>query len=287
MRRNLENPSTMFFWNDWDNEPGMKFCGLAAQGLLMKMLSLAARSSEHGVVRIGDHPSMREDLPGLLAPSCGETVDTIDKLIDDLITFKVVSINDRGRVFNRRMVAEARLSAARSMAGRRGADVANDRRQKSGKGISKQGGNGGGNDGGKAPTAAWTLSACPSATNGHAALGTARQDVGNQADKTAPSSFFTLSSVSKDTGTAVPEDDARKTFGVCLAFLIENGKDEKGARKLLGRWRRDHGDGAVQAAVAKARSNATSEPVAFIEACLRTGPRRGDVQRADGWSAQP
>jgi hypothetical protein len=38
MSRNPDNPSTTFFWNDWDNEPGMKFCGLAAQGLWVKML---------------------------------------------------------------------------------------------------------------------------------------------------------------------------------------------------------------------------------------------------------
>jgi hypothetical protein len=31
-------------FNDWDNEPGMKFCSLAAQGLWFKMLGLAARS---------------------------------------------------------------------------------------------------------------------------------------------------------------------------------------------------------------------------------------------------
>jgi hypothetical protein len=135
--RNPDNPSTTFFWNDWDNEPGMKFCGLAAQGLWLKMLSLAARSREYGVVLIGDHPSSREDLPALLAPSCGETADAIDKLIDDLITFKVAVIDDHGRIFNRRMLADPKLSAERSLAGRKGADVANRKRQTFGKGVGK------------------------------------------------------------------------------------------------------------------------------------------------------
>jgi hypothetical protein len=98
MSRNPDNPSTTFFWNDLDNEPGMKFCGLAAQGLWVKMLSLAARSHECGVVLIGDHPSLRKDLPALLAASCGETAEAIGKLVDDLITFKVASVDDRGRV---------------------------------------------------------------------------------------------------------------------------------------------------------------------------------------------
>ena len=159
MSHNLDNPSTRWFFNDWDNEPGMKFCSLAAQGLWFKMLGLAARSREYGVVLIGDHPSLRTDLPALLAPSCGETVETIGKLVDDLITFKVAAVDGRGRVINRRMVREAKeeadriaLSAARSAAGRADArtsmansrqtpknGMANGRQNSSGKPMAKSG----------------------------------------------------------------------------------------------------------------------------------------------------
>ena len=152
--RNSDNPSTTFFWNDWDNEPGMKFCCLAAQGLWVKMLSLAARSHEYGVVLVGDHPSLRADLPALLAPPCGETAETIEKLIDDLVTFKVASVDSRGRVFNRRMVAEAELSAVRAAAGRAGAEATKQKRQTSGKGGGKRGGKASGNASGKTRRAA-------------------------------------------------------------------------------------------------------------------------------------
>ena len=136
MSCNPDNPSTRWFFNDWDNEPGMKFCSLAAQGLWFKMLGLAARSREYGAVLIGDHPSLHAaDLPSLLASSCGsETVESIGKLVDDLVTFKVASVDQLGRVFNRRMVAEAELSAARAAAGRAGAEATKQKRQTSGKG---------------------------------------------------------------------------------------------------------------------------------------------------------
>ena len=103
-----------------------------------------------------------------------------------------------------------------------------------------------------------------------------------------PSSFFILSSVSKDTAPEGAQDDlAKVTFGSCLAYLVDNGRNEKSARTLIGRWRRDHGDDAVQAAVEKARAANVSDPVSYIGACLRAAPRHGQVQRADGWEAQP
>jgi len=282
--RNPDNPSTTFFWNDWDNEPGMKFCGLAAQGLWVKMLSLAARSREYGVVLIGDHPSLRADLPALLASSCGETAETIGKVVDDLITFKVASVDEGGRVFNRRMVAEAELSAARAAAGRAGA---HRRWQTDSKGGGKQGGKAIGNANGKTRNSAPAGNADGADTSPAARVARAKQIDANGDGKGMPSSFFILSSVSKDTGADAPVDKVKVTFGTCLAYLVENGQDEKNARALLGKWRRDHGDEAVHLAVDQARVGAISDPVPYIQTCLAGGGRRGIPHRADGWEAQP
>jgi hypothetical protein len=282
--RNLDNPSTTFFWNDWDNEPGMKFCGLAAQGLWLKMLSLAARSCEYGVVLIGDHPSSRKDLPALLAASCGETAEVIDKLIGDLITFKVAAVDEHGRIFNRRMVAEATLSTARSEAGRAGAER---RWQTDGKGDGKQGGKADSKSAGKILDARQPSNAAQQSTNSGAPSEAIRQSDGKVDGKPMHSSFFILSSVSKDTAADAPIDQSKVTFGACLAYLVDSGKDEKNARSLLGKWRRDHGDDAVEAAVDKARAGNVSDPVPYIQACLAGGGRRGVPRRVDGWEAQP
>jgi hypothetical protein len=303
MHRNRDNPSTTFFWNDWDNEPGMKFCCLAAQGLWLKMLSLAARSREPGVVLIGDHPSLRQDLPALLESSCGGSAQIIDKLIGDLVTFKVASVDDRGRVFNRRMVAEAKLSAARSEAGRKGANVANGKRQMSGKGGGKQGGNGGGKPYGKTQGDLPPTSVGPAALDGHGAGGTARQTGDSHADKTAPSSVFCLSSVPNGTGAEAPRpadnlelppfldrrlnqgsavdnvDIASIVFNRGLDWLLKvTGKSDDTCRKLLGKWRRDFGnDGDLIATIGKAQREAPIDPVGWMEGAIRA--RRGNGQQ--------
>jgi hypothetical protein len=295
---NLNNPSTRWFFNDWDNEPGMKFCSLAAQGLWFKMLSLAARSRAYGVVLIGDHPSARADLPALLAPSCGETIETIGKLIDDLITFNVASVDQGGRVINRRMVREAEeeaariaLSAARAAAGRKGADVTNRERQNSGKrqkGGGKLAAKSSGNGVGKNGSGTRAQNGGQQGTLDVAPTDHVQQNGGKISGKNAPSFYSSfLSSVSKDTGTGAPVDKAKVTFGACLAYLIENGTDEKNARSLLAKWRRDHGDDAVQTAVDRARAGGVSKPVPYIQACLAGGGPRGVQQQAVGWEAQP
>jgi hypothetical protein len=292
---NLDNPSTRWFFNDWDNEPGMKFCSLAAQGLWFKMLGLAARSREYGVVLIGDHPSLRTDLPALLAPSCGETVETIGKLVDDLITFKVAAVDEGGRVINRRMVREAKeetdriaLSAARAAAGRAGAER---RWQTDGKRKKRHGKRGGKIDrqtDGKNQSATPVKNGGQQGTLAIAPADQVRQNDSKTNGKNAPSFYSSfLSSVSKDTGADAPVDKSKVTFGACLAYLIENGNDEKNARSLLGKWRRDYGDEAVQAAVDRARARGISKPVPYIQTCLAAAGRRGVQQHAVGWEVQP
>jgi hypothetical protein len=295
---NPDNPSTRWFFNDWDNEPGMKFCSLAAQGLWFKMLGLAARSPEYGVVLIGDHPTLRADLPALLATSCGETAETIGKLVDDLITFKVAAVDEGGRVINRRMVREAKeetdriaLSAARAAAGRAGAErrwqtdgkpqkrLGKPMAKSSGKPMAKSGSDVPAENGGQQVT----LAIAPADQ--------VRQSGSKKNGKNgSSSSSFFLSSVSKDTGAGAPVDKAKVTFGACLAYLVENGRDERSARSLLGKWRRDHGDDAVHVAVDKARARAagTSDPVSYIKACLRSGAGRASPGRPTTlFEAQP
>jgi hypothetical protein len=270
LRRNPDNPSTTFFWNDWDNEPGMKFCSLAAQGLWVKLLSLAARSREHGVVVVGEHASKVEDLPALLAPACGETADILRALIDQLVAFKVASVDDQGRLYNRRMVSEARLSDARAAAGRVGAHVTNRKRQTSSKGVGKQVGKASGEASGKPKESAPARNADTDGTSRAAPADQRRQKGGNRAGNATGSSLFNLSSVSKDTAdAAAPPELAKITFGDCLEFVIESGKTEKSSRALIGQWRKEFGDAAIHHAVAQARIHATGNRVAYIDACLR------------------
>lgn len=53
-----------------------------------------------------------------------------------------------------------------------------------------------------------------------------------------------------------------------LAYLTTRGVEEKNARKLLGKWRKDFGDALTAEALDAASRDAVSEPVSFIQTIL-------------------
>ena len=44
------------WWSDWENDPALRQCSLAAQGLWMRLLCLAAQSRIYGVVLVAGRP---------------------------------------------------------------------------------------------------------------------------------------------------------------------------------------------------------------------------------------
>jgi hypothetical protein len=114
-----------------------------------------------------------------------------------------------------------------------------------------------------------------------------RQSDGKPAGKSSGSSFFILSSVSKDTDADASGTALQKTFSDCLAYLVQQGESEKHARSQLGQWRRDHGDVAVHRAVEQARARSVSNPIPYIRACLQGAGRVRVPVQVDGWEAQP
>jgi hypothetical protein len=124
-----KNPASTFFWNDWENDPELKACSLAAQGLWMRCLCIAARSTEPGVVLVKGQPSDRKDLPGVLARLVGQPAETLAPLLDELIATETASIDRKGRLICRRMVRAAAVSQKRSVSGGLGAEVTNDKKR--------------------------------------------------------------------------------------------------------------------------------------------------------------
>lgn len=126
-----KNPSSIVYWNDLENDEHLGTCSWGARGLwACKLLPIAARSVDYGVVQIGEHPCRWDgDLPVVLArASGGATPEVVTmmaagfrELIGELITSGAASVDGRGRVFNRRMVRARKLSETRSEIGQRGA----------------------------------------------------------------------------------------------------------------------------------------------------------------------
>lgn len=123
-----KNPSDTWFYNDWENDPELKTCSLAAQGLWMRLLCIAARSPEPGVVQIGDlNLSLPEGL-AYIALAVGRPLEEIAPLIDELTTSGAASLDRKRRLINRRMVRAAALSRKRSISGAIGAEVTHGKR---------------------------------------------------------------------------------------------------------------------------------------------------------------
>ncbi|WP_263336890.1 hypothetical protein [Albidovulum salinarum] len=81
-------------------------------------------------------------------------------------------------------------------------------------------------------------------------------------------------SVSEETAKA--KDPSRQAFDLGVALLAQSGIDAGRARGLVGKWRRDHGDAALIAALGRAEREGAVEPVAFIEGILRKSGRAHD-----------
>src|SRR5262249_1758004 len=72
-----------------------------------------------------------------------------------------------------------------------------------------------------------------------------------------------------------PLDLKRERFMRGVLFLKTYGLDDRHARNILGKWRRDHGDAAVINVLASAEANAVSEVIPYVEKSLRNGLHHG------------
>lgn len=123
-----KNPSDTWFFNDWENDEKLKVCSLAAQGLWKRLLCIAARSPERGVVQIGSLNCSRTAGLTHIASAVGHPLEVIAPLIDELVSSGAAYVDRKGRLYNKRMVDAAKVSAARAKAGENGAAVTNGKR---------------------------------------------------------------------------------------------------------------------------------------------------------------
>lgn len=93
-----------FFWSDWESDPNLRLCSLAAQGLWMRMLCIAAAHEPVGYVAIAGK-GLEEAALARLA-GCAEA--DLGALLGELELNRVFSRDRHGRIYSRRMIADAR-----------------------------------------------------------------------------------------------------------------------------------------------------------------------------------
>ena len=116
---------TKFFWSDWASDPALRICSLAAQGLWMRMLCIAAEADPTGYVTVNGRSLGVTDIARL----AGVTETECEPLLAELERNGVFSRTRQGVIYSRRMVRDAK----RSLEGRKSkldALAANQRRGK-------------------------------------------------------------------------------------------------------------------------------------------------------------
>jgi hypothetical protein len=109
-----KNPSSVWYWNDWLLDPGVRMCSMAARGFWLEMLAIAAAATPYGHVVINGAPCSICDL----ATATKQRKQDVSRWIRELEKRGVFSRTEDGTIFCRRMVREA--EARREKASHRG-----------------------------------------------------------------------------------------------------------------------------------------------------------------------
>lgn len=112
----MSNPWAKFFWQDWETDPALRLCSLAAQGLWMRMLCIASAHEPIGYVAVAGKPLNETSLARLT----GAQESEIASLLGELGDAGVYSRDAKGRIYSRRMIRDARKSAEAKKNGKLG-----------------------------------------------------------------------------------------------------------------------------------------------------------------------
>jgi hypothetical protein len=107
---------TKFYWSDWESDPALRLCSLAAQGFWMRMLCIASAHDPIGYVAVAGRGLDETALARMTGCSGSEVTD----LLGELDRNGVFSRDRQGRIFSRRMVKDARRAAIARKNGKKG-----------------------------------------------------------------------------------------------------------------------------------------------------------------------
>lgn len=78
-----------------------------------------------------------------------------------------------------------------------------------------------------------------------------------------------INNIPTSSDAAAPVDPVKAMFDGGVRVLGAGGVNEKNARSMIGRWRKQHGDEAVMVAIGNAQRQGAVDPIAFIEGHFR------------------
>lgn len=105
-----------FYWSDWLADEQLAQCSLAAQGLWMRMLCIAAKSDPVGYVAVNGAPLKADGIARIV----GGDIEEVERLLAELLDWGVYSVDRRGCIYNRRMIKEDKREIIARSNGARG-----------------------------------------------------------------------------------------------------------------------------------------------------------------------
>jgi hypothetical protein len=121
-----KSPGFWFFTGDWMKDPELRFCSIFARGLLVDLLCILHEAKEQGYASNPDG-SARTDEQIVDAISGGSREDKLSALAE-LERSGVLSRDNRGVLFSRRVARLAELSNARKQNGSKGGSKTSSKR---------------------------------------------------------------------------------------------------------------------------------------------------------------
>jgi hypothetical protein len=97
-------PWSKFYWSDYESDNALRQCSLAAQGLWMRMLCICAKSEPRGYLTVAGVPLDVE----ALALAISRPAKEVKTLLEELEKWAVFSRDRRGKIYNRRMIADGK-----------------------------------------------------------------------------------------------------------------------------------------------------------------------------------
>lgn len=230
-----------FWWQDYERDPALRLCSLAAQGLWMRLLCLMHEAEPYGHLCVNHRPLHTRQLAQMLGVSDRQ----IQRLMVELREAGVYSTTPEGAVFCRRLL-----------------------RDKAASDLGAQWGRTGGNPQLK-PTSAANPAPQPGQQPeraGEALTTPAPQPLKHQEAEAESEAETSLTAFGPDT-------DARThLFNTGLLFLKRvTGRPDRSARALLGKWLKMLADDAATllAVLAECEAFNPAEPVSWLEATIR------------------
>ena len=120
-------PSFQFYPGDWMKDPNLRRCSHAAKGVLIDMLCLMFECDRRGYLATAGRPWSDEEIATAVGGDLVATRQTIQELADK----GVISRDESGAVYSRRIVRDEQIRRARERAGSLGGTKNKQNRSKS------------------------------------------------------------------------------------------------------------------------------------------------------------